>query len=101
MHGTAAGKRLLTSVEDHHHYLALGCYTHACAGMSVCIVRTGCTCRYVLAVADEPLRACRSLPYRAVAVFIHIIADVFGIVDNCGFAVLQYGKEIVVAYRAE
>ena len=101
VHCAAAGEGLLTTVENHHDDLAVGGNAHAGAGVAVGVIRAGCTCRDILAVTDEPLRACRRLPDGAFAIFIDIVAEILCIVDNGGFAVLENGEEVVIAARAE
>ena len=101
MHRTTAGEGLLAAVKHHHNDLALGCDTNAGAGVTGRGIISAIAAGYVLPVAHEPLVARRSLPYRAVAVGIDIFADVFGIVDNSGLAILEYGKEVIVAGRTE
>ena len=101
VHGTAAGEGLLAAVQHHGHHLAVGGDAHAGAGVAVRVVRTACVGGNVLAVADQPHGTGHRLPDGALAVLVHILAEVAGIVDDRRLAVLQDGEEVVIAVGAE
>ena len=101
VHGAAAGEGLLAAVQHHGHYLAVGGDAHAGAGVAVRVVRTACVGGNVLAVADQPHGTGHRLPDGALAVLVHILAEVAGIVDDRRLAVLQNGEEVVIVVGAE
>ena len=101
MHRTAAGEGLLAAVQHHGHHLAVGSDAHAGAGVTLGIVVAAYAGGNVLAVTNQPLGPGHSLPDGALAVFVHIAAEILGIVNHSRLAVLQNGEEIVVAGGAE
>ena len=101
VHGAAAGEGLLPAVQDHHDHLALCGDAHAGAGVAGGGVVAAVIAGDVHAVPDQPLVAGGRLPDGAVAVGVHILAQVRAVVDDRRLAVLQDGEEVVVIRRAE
>ena len=101
MHTAAAGERLLTTIQNHRDNLAVSGDTYAGTGVPVGIVGTGCAGSYILPITDKPLGASHSLPDGTLTVFVHIISNVLGIVNDCCLAILQDSKEVIIAIGTE
>ena len=96
MHRTAAGERLLTTVENHHYNLAFSCYSDTGTGVTLGVIRAACGSGHIFTVANKPLRTRRSLPNGAFTVFINIFAEILRVVDNGSLSVFQDGEEVII-----
>ncbi len=99
--GRAAGEGLLTSVGNHEYSLTVGCNAGAGARLTCYHIGISVAGGNVLAVADKPAVTGSSLPDRAFSVAVDVLAEVPCVVDDSGLAVVQDGKEVVIAVCAE